>query len=626
MRSHHLLLPALLGPLLFQLPSVAGPLRLPIPTATNLFASLNKSHPRLLATPEDFAQLTRRMASEPQLRAWHQQLQSEAQDILGAEPSRYETPDGLRLLATSRRVVQRVQTLGLLYRLDGDRRYAERAWRELQAAADFKDWNPRHFLDTAEMTHAFAIGYDWFYDAWTPAQRAALQQAMVEKGLKPALKVYHAHNWWATASHNWNQVCNGGIGMGALALAEVEPQLAGEALHDALESVQIAMAEFAPDGAWKEGPGYWNYATSYNVTLLACLQTALGTDFGLSGIGAFKETGYFPIYLTGPLDRTFNYADGGEHGLHPPQLFWLARQFKQPVLAWYERQTTSPSPLDLLWYDPAGVGPKAAGLPLDKYFRGAEVAILRSAWEDSRAVYVGFKAGDNKANHSHLDLGSFVLDAAGARWAMDLGADNYNLPGYFNFGGPRWNYYRLRAEGQNTLVLNPDGKPDQDPAAATRITRFESTPGRAYAIADLTAAYAKNARRVWRGIALLDRTKVLVQDEIQADKPVELWWFMHTPAAVTIESDGHTAHLKQAKAQLDAQILSPPDARFQLMDAEPLPSSPHPEGQAKNERVRKLAIHLSSVSDTRVSVLLVPNPAKSEGAGQALKLSTLSGW
>ena len=61
-------------------------------------------------------------------------------------------------------------------------------------------------------------------------------------------------------------------------------ELAGEILHDALESIQLAMAEFAPDGAWKEGPGYWNYATSYNVVFLAGLQTALGTDFGLSQI------------------------------------------------------------------------------------------------------------------------------------------------------------------------------------------------------------------------------------------------------------------------------------------------------------------------------------------------------
>jgi len=596
----------------------------PIPAATNILARLNPAHPRLLATTGDFAQLKERIASNPQLQTWHAKLQGDGQELLSAAPSRYEIPDGLRLLATSRRVLNRVYTLALLYRLDGERRYADRAWQELAAAANFPDWNPRHFLDTAEMTHAFAIGYDWLYDAWTPEQRATLRQAMVDKGLKRALELYRAHRYWTTMHHNWNQVCNGGIGMGALALAEVEPQLAGETLHDALESIQLAMAEFAPDGAWKEGPGYWNYATYYNVVFLAGLQSALGTDFGLSQIGAFDKTGLFPIYLTGPLGRTFNYADGGDHTIFAPQMFWFARQFKLPVCAWYERRTTSPAALDLLWYNPAGTGPKAAGLPLDKYFRGAEVAILRSDWENPQALFVGFKAGDNKANHSHLDLGSFVFDAAGARWAVDLGSDDYNLPGYF--GKQRWTYYRLRAEGQNTLVINPGPGPDQDPAATTRITRFESKPGRTFAVADLTPAYATSARRVWRGMALLDRDQVLVQDEIQVDKPVELWWFMHTPAGVRIADDGRTATLRQVGAELRAEILSPADARFQIMDAAPLPTSPHPERQAKNERIRKLAIHLAGVSDTRVSVLLVPKPPTGEDTGPAPTLSALAEW
>ena len=506
---------------------------LPVPPPADILARLNPAHPRLLATTDDFAQLKKRIAANSQLQSWHSNLQNQAQALLKQPPSRYEIPDGLRLLATSRRVVNRVYTLALLYRLDGDQRYAERAWQELAAAASFPDWNPRHFLDTAEMTHAFAIGYDWLYDVWTPEQRATLRQAMVEKGLKPALQLYRAHSSWTRVRHNWNQVCNGGIGMGALALADVEPQLAGEIMHDALESIQLAMAEFAPDGAWKEGPGYWDYATSYNVVFLAGLQTALGGDFGLSQIEAFKDTGLFPIYVTGPLGRTFNYADGGDHAIFAPKCSGWRDKFKQPVLAWYERRATTPTALDLLWYDPAGTSPKAAGLPLDKYFRGAEVAVLRSDWENPQALFVGFKAGDNKANHSHLDLGSFVFDAAGVRWAMDLGADDYNLPGYF--GGQRWTYYRLRAEGHNTLVINPAAAPDQDPAAKTQITRFESTPKRAFAIADLTPAYAKNASRVWRGIALLDREKVVVQDEIRADKPVELWWFMHTPASVRIE-------------------------------------------------------------------------------------------
>jgi hypothetical protein len=252
------------------------------------------------------------------------------------------------------------------------------------------------------------------------------------------------------------------------------------------------------------------------------------------------------------------------------------------------------------------------------------VAILRSAWGDPKALFAGFKAGDNKANHSHLDLGSFVFDALGARWAMDLGSDDYNLPAYF--GRERWNYYRLRAEGQNTLVLDPGLSPDQDPAAATRITRFHSTPERAFAIADLTSAYKRSAQKVLRGIALLDRDKLVVQDEIQAAKATDLWWFMHTHASIEIEKDGRAAMLQQAGARLRVSILSPQDAQFRIMDAKPLPQSPHPERQARNEKVRKLAIHLPEVTETRLTVLLFPITKEAKPNPQTLTFPELSKW
>jgi hypothetical protein len=578
-----------------------------IPPSGEILARLHREHPRLLATGADFARLKQRIAADPLLGRWHKALRERAERFLTEAPSRYEIPDGLRLLGTSRRVLDRVYTLALLYRLDKERKYADRAWQELQAAAGFPDWNPRHFLDTAEMTHAFAIGYDWLYDALEEEQRAALRAAILEKGLRPALTSYRGegtYGWWVKSRHNWNQVCNGGIGMGALAIGDAVPETAGEVLHAALQSLRLPMAQFAPDGAWDEGPGYWNYATSYNTIFLAALETALGTDFGFSRTPGFAETGFFPIYLTGPLGQTFNYADGGEGRVPAPQMFWLARTLDRPVYAWYQRQVASPAPLDLLWLDPRGESPRATGLALDRHFRGVEVATFRSAWEDRDALFVGFKAGDNKANHSNLDLGSFVLDALGTRWAVDLGADNYNLPGYF--GRQRWSYYRMRAEGHNTLVLNPGAEPDQDPAAAASITAFRSTPEKASAIADLTAAYARHARRVKRGVALLERRHLLVQDEVQAEEPADVWWFLHTPAEPQVSDDGAAATLKRGEQRLWLRILSPQGARFTVTAAQPLPSSPRPEGQAKNDGIRKLAIHRAGVTDLRLAVLLAP--------------------
>ncbi len=572
---------------------------------------VRKERPRLLATRADFERVQKLVQANPQAREFYQRLKNQAERICQEPPSRYEIPDGLRLLATSRRVLSRVYTLALLYRLDGDKRYLERTWRELETAANFPDWNPRHFLDTAEMAHAFAIGYDWLYHEWNDEQRKVLRDAMVQKAILPALKIYREKGWWSQARHNWNQVCNGGIGMAALALLDEVPDLCSETLNHAVQSLQIPMREFAPDGAWGEGPGYWNYATSYNCVFLAALETAVGTDLGLSQMPGFAETGLFPIYITGPTGRTFNFADGGDGTLRAPQMFWLARKFNRPVYAWYARTHASPHPLDLIWFDERGKNPQVEGLPLDKYFRYVEVATMRTAWNDREAIFVAFKAGDNKFNHSHLDIGTFVLDALGHRWAIDLGADDYNLPGFF--GRERWTYYRLRAEGHNTLVINPSHEPDQDPRAEAKIVKFVSLPERAFAIADLTPAYARHAEKVMRGV-MLDRKGrfVVVQDEITLRQQGEIWWFMHTPAIVQFSDDGKTAILVQGNSQLRVVLLSPEDARFIAMDARPLPTSPDPKGQNPNKGIRKLAVNLKGVSAVRLSVMLQPVVSEAE--------------
>ncbi|HVU26295.1 MAG TPA: heparinase II/III family protein [Verrucomicrobiae bacterium] len=586
-----------------------------------IVAHLNKSHPRLLANEVDFAILRTQVEKNPILRRWVVQLRATCETILTQEPSKYEIDGGNGMLVVSRRVLDRVSHLALLYRLDGNKKWLDRAWIELDAAAKFKDWYAtRHFLDTAEMTMAFAIAYDWLYDDWTPEQRAILKDAIVEKGLKPALPIYRKQRWWTVMHHNWNQVCNGGLGVGALAIGDEEPALCEEILQNAIKSLPLAMQHFAPDGAWNEGPGYWNYGTKYNVFILAAMDTALGTDYGLSQIPGFSLTGDFPPYFSGPIGKTFNYADSGDLEGGAAQIFWLAAKFNHPGWAAWQLQqiegSIDPGPFNLLWgarwlanADGSEKSPpQMATLPLGRYFRAAEVVTMRNLWTDTNAIFIGFKAGDNKANHSHLDLGSFVMDALGQRWAIDLGADDYNLPGYFDFSKQRWTYYRTRAESHNTIVLNPDEGPDQNSEAFTRIVKADMSHTQfMFAVADLTPAYAKNAQSVKRGIALINGQQVLVQDEIVARNPAHVFWFMHTPAQIDISKDGKTATLILNQQTMSARLLDPKDAKFSILDAAPLPTSPNPAGQKDNKSIESLTVELQGATNLLCRVLLTPS-------------------
>lgn len=604
-----------------------------IPPAEALLQVPLRAHPRLYLTAERGAALREQIQTDSLARSWYGQLKASADGYLtDGDVPRYEIPDGLRLLFMSRRVLERVATLGLVGRVENDPRYRERAWTELEAAAAFPDWNPRHFLDVGEMTTAFAIGYDWFHDQWTPAQRETIEQAIVQHGLKPALRAYRGEapqgeRWWTEADHNWNQVANGGVAIGALAVLNARPDIASKVLHESLSRLPLAMQHYAPDGAWNEGPGYWHYATFYNVLLLSALETAAGRDFGLAAIPGFSEAGWFPIYMTSPSGNSFAFADvprdlGPTKGA---ELLWLARRFGEPAFAAHQIRHTQElnenraNPFNLAWYEPSLRGAALVDLPLDRHFRQTEVVSMRSSWNDPRAIFVGFKAGDNKANHSNLDLGTFLLDADGVRWATELGKDDYNLPGYWDRDGydaERWTYYRMRAEGQNTLVINPDGRADHDPDAAAEIIDFESTPTYAHAVADLSEAYRDDATSVRRGIALLDgRREVLVQDEVRTARPSEVWWFMHTEAAVEIAPGGRSAVLTQNGQSMRVHLSGPADAVFVLMDAKPLRGTAVAAGQDANEGIRKLAVRLDAVTNVRMAVRFTPGGAEAAGAG-----------
>jgi len=177
--------------------------------------------------------------------------------------------------------------------------------------------------------------------------------------------------------------------------------------------------------------------------------------------------------------------------------------------------------------------PKA--LPLDRYFRESEVVMMRSAWDDPHAVSVDFKAGDNKASLSHLDLGSFIIDALGVRWGCTSGRTTTTCPTISAASAGRtidW-----RAEGHNTLVI-PQWEcvecAGPEPQGRRPIVKFDSQPGRVFAIADLKRCLRRNGSQGAPG----HRTESIASEywcrmRLKPRRPSDVWWFMTIPAAST---------------------------------------------------------------------------------------------
>jgi len=539
--------------------------------AEDPFSTLAPNHPRLLIRAGELKTIRKAIVADPFTKWSYSRALAAGQVLLVLPPDTYEIkgPEHT-LLATSRDMEERIITLSGLYLVTGRRAFAARATQEMLAAASFPDWYPSHFLDTAELSAALGIGYDWLYPILSPHDRNLVRQALVEKGMKPWIARIQSGN--AKYTNNWVQVCHGGESLAALALASEEPDLSRQILDYARPAMQQIMQLFAPDGGFEEGPVYWNYATIYNVLYLSALNTALGTDYGLSDLPGFSDTGNYRIQSLGPTYLYANFGDAHSDAFPSPQMFWFAKRFNNPAYAEQERhidqsvasrmdsltsrESSRFQVLGIFW---AATSPKTAEDHPSRLavFSRVNQVYMRSSWEPN-AWYVGLKGGDARASHGHLDLGSFVLDADGQRWALDLGPDSYGLPSYF--GSHRWDYYRLRTEGHNTLTI--DDQNEETSGNAKIITTHNEDHSRD-AVIDLNSAYSRELLSWKREFFLDDTHGLLVQDEVVPKSPVDLCWNFHTSASITLSPDGRTALLRLNGQSLRATIQSPSVGHFE---------------------------------------------------------------
>ncbi|MBT4138578.1 MAG: DUF4962 domain-containing protein [Candidatus Latescibacteria bacterium] len=576
------------------------------PDPETFLQSLDANHPRLILKDDRLAELKVIWETDPELKKIVSDALTEANRLMGKDPLVHKLV-GPRLLSVSRDALDRIYHIGLAYRWTGDQKYLDAGRDVLLTVAAFPNWNPSHFLDVAEMSHAVGIGYDWFYHGLNAQTRNTIKAGLIRHGLAEGIKAYKNTKpaWWVRSEFNWNQVCNGGLTVGALAIAETDPEYAQQIIPEVYNSLPTALKTYEPDGAWGEGPGYWNYATRYTVYGLSAMETALGTTFGLKNKTGLAQAGYFPVHGAGPTDHYFNYADVGETARRNPMPcnFWLASTFEDDFIAASEHAIAARKTAEaqhVMWYVPK---PNASFIPeLDRKFNGVvEVAFLRSSWEDPNAVFVGLKAGYNQVNHGHLDLGNFIIDAQGERWASDLGSDDYNLPNYFGkaVDATRWTYYRLNSESHNVPLIN---NKSQHPEGTSKLIGFRSDGTFPYVVVDLSNAYLENASgKITRGLALHNsRQDVLIQDEYDLERPRFLQWGMTTKATIALQDDGSVILTKNNK-QMYAQILSPKGWTFGIDSAQQ--SSP----QKTNKGYSRLVIRpVYEAAQLTITILFSP--------------------
>jgi hypothetical protein len=501
------------------------------------------------------------------------ELRHDADELLKAKDIKPSLDRRNTMLDISRAYFGRIVTLSLAYRMFEEDKYSEKAIADMMhVCTKYSDWNPQHFLDVAEMTAAVAIGYDWNFYNLDYRARETIRNAIVEKGLNPGIAVYEQPDGkphvWTTMNNNWNQVCSAGLVLGGLAVADDFPNLTEKILKYAVSGLQPVLKLYQPDGVWYEGPAYWGYANLYLSMMLSSMTASLEHDFDVSKSPGLEKTAAFYVNAVSPAGKIFNFADAAsaEESLNPA-LFYFSKRYANPAVAQYYqnllKENVNPGSavyrkgrgyaffLCLPWFDEHT---QAKAHTNARLFKGlTDLVFLRGSAENREAIYLAVKGGQGMLNHQQLDAGTFVFDADGERWALDLGSEHYHLPGFWDKGpgGERWNYYRNTNKSHNTLVI---GDHIQDPAGVAHVVHFNDADEAPFGILDLGPVYPET-KAARRGVRLLNENAVLLRDEVMFDtSPLPVRWGFITDAQFSI--DGHELTLHKGGKKIYVRVLA----------------------------------------------------------------------
>lgn len=547
-----------------------------------------------------------------------------------------------------------MEQLAILYQVTSNKDYFDKCWQQLEAVVrdeTYGDGSTKRlswgkdsngFLDAAMVTYSVAFAYNYLKDDLTAEQQRIVVKALYEEGFY-YFETLNNVNVLLHGNNHCLLVC-GNLAVAGLAVMSYDGELdvkvptgAGGALEDAKVDVrtmaantvrtaykflQTGLVHYSPTGGFPEGPSYSIYAHRNMVNLLATMYNLYGMDssaFDLNSISGITEYINYPLYTSTPNYETFYYTEA-DYSNNQPALLWYTRidedNTNAAVLTLLAHENEQYNIQNLLWYQP-GLFDKVNLHNMenkDMLLENHEIATFRSEFGDEMAMFAGLKGVDDHTNnfsHKNLDSGTFEIYALGERFIGNYSNETYNTnvpDGYWDYDYQRWTYYKKGAQGQNTLVIDPDEAPvlTQDPYENAPITRFESDASSGISVVDLSRVYKAQALSVTRGLKVFNnRQYVMVQDEFVLREPSTLYWSAHTEARVDILND-KLARLTLNNKSIYVMITSELGTFTKMSGNTPLPSTIGYFENLNNDGVTKLVIELNDVVTGTLSVVFMP--------------------
>ncbi len=513
-----------------------------------------ESRPRLFVDERRIERFRRQIEEEPPLREGWQRLLSRADRLLRTEfvsEDYAETGTGQHgnYGRPSSQVSDMGQTLGLVYLMTGQQRYAEKLRDALLHHGGYRRWGGADFarrdppwhseLNTARFCYGYAVGYDWIHGFLSPNERKRIAAAVVRLGILPTLndwilpeKRIHALD---SMGHNWWSVCVAEAGLAALSLLGDEPR-AEAWVEDVARAfplwfsyrgnvLQNKSTNFDEGGAFYESVGYANYALSEYLLFRLAYSNAV-PDSRLPEVPLLEQVGHFFLHTCYPTSSsllTVNFGDQSlrGHGAATVRLL-LANGHDDGRLQWYLERTDPglSSPVGLLYHDANRKASHPRELTKSVIYPDIGWAILRSSWEDD-ATMLAVKSGFTW-NHAHADAGSFILFHGGKPLIIDSGTCSYGRREYVG--------YYCQSRAHNVVLFDGEGQSREDIPRGVKTTgrvhRLLDAAGLKYVYADATGPTSRHFLRNYRHFLWLEDV-ILIFDDLRMHEPGMLQWLLH---------------------------------------------------------------------------------------------------
>jgi hypothetical protein len=463
-----------------------------------------------------------------------------------------------QLLQKKSNSITDVQVLGLVYRVTGEDKYAERIKETLLRDIQHETWEDWGLLQrtpawnaglrNAHSTFNTAFGFDCIYDYLNSNERMKIAEGIVRLGISRILGDWinpttNIHTF-DTMGHNW---WSGVVDVGGIAALAVRNEIP-EAL-DWVEMVSNASVEwfnyagsvlqnkiptFDRNGGFWESINYANFGVSQYLLFRLAHQNVL-PKVKLPEIPQMESIVDFFIhttYYTDSLTMSTNFGDGHilRNGHACALLLWNLGYQSDPV-EWYLQKTdhegnremmTKESALGLV-LDPGlqkSIDSNVPDIKTSEIYPDMGWATMRNSWNNN-ATMLAVKAGLTW-NHSHADAGSYILFHNGKNLIIDSGNSSYVNPLYTK--------YYCQSEAHNVVLWNGKGEERNSPYFGSvnhaSLHNLLDAGNLKYLLADATGPYSRILSRNYRSFLWVGNV-ILVYDDLLAYEAGKFEWLLH---------------------------------------------------------------------------------------------------